>query len=406
MSEQTKSCGCSVSRHPEVDAINRALLAREDPRNVADRYKFGKSLVYEHRGHLLAAGHALATTSPPKAPKPASPSPAPPPSETPRQAPPVTPQARPEPGTEHPTRSDPEPRKAPASAPVTPSPEPSPAVVESRGTAAVPFRGIVESPVPAKDSGETKTEEAKSAPVTESVARVLPSPEIVPRGPMVPKVHGTAYMNAVARCAAAITDRTMKPATLQSIGDRFGLSRDQMRKAYHEAARHLRLDMGGLLERQETSIAWALAERNDAIEKGDAREKLAADWRERERKAHEDIETIEDVEARIAAQGEAARMGIVASKYGLEAEKWHALALASQKHLDDIQCLVGPKVVQATQVNVGGGEVFERFAALMGAEFAGEPHILARIEAVAARVMRAPEDPQNAAAIVVAGEAA
>lgn len=380
MSEQTKSCGCSVSRHPEVDAINRALLAREDPRNVADRYKFGKSLVYEHRGHLLAAGHSLATTSPPKAPKPAPPSPAPPPSETHRQALQVTPQARPEPRTEHPTRSDPEPRKAPASAPVTPSPEPSPAVVESRGTAAVPFRGIVESRVPAKDSGEAKTEEAKSAPSTEIVPRVLPENGV-----------RSTYARAVETVTGLIVQGLWKPTHVAALAEKLGLKQSSIRNAHGEAVRCLQMGMGDYLARQMASAGWIMKERDAAKDQAAKALGFAERWRRQEREAQERADRMTE-DARIDALKAAAHFGMLATKYDLSAEKWSGQALAHQRHLDDVLCLRGPKEVSITQNNltaINADATFERFGARLAARFADHPEALRILEEEARLATRA-----------------
>lgn len=212
-------------------------------------------------------------------------------------------------------------------------------------------------------------------------------------------------MTAVAACAEAITRGLMRPAVLQGIAQKYGITRDRVRQAYHEAARHLRLDMGGLLERQEASIAWTLRRRDEAQAKADARERIAEEWRQRERKAHDDAQRLDDDQERITALGEAARMGLAASKYGLEAEKWHAQALSHQKHLDDVQCLLGPKEFNVTQNNFNGSADVTRFAQALAARFADRPEILAALGEAAAAIERA-QEPGDLAAIVTTGEAA
>ena len=338
-------CTCAVARHPEVAAIDAALLPPhgEDPRSVATRFGLSKTTVYEHRRHLLGE---------------------------------------------------------PAAAPSGPGPVKRAAPVSAR-SASVPGHSA--------DSAERAVEGASKAPKRpqESPSRAQPQVVDSTSVPAIPPSGGTGagtgYATAVQACAEAITRGVMRPAVLQGIGQKYGLTRDRVRHAYHEAARHLRLDMGGLLERQETTIAWVLRQRDEARAKMEAREKSAEDWRRKERDAHELAQGIADAEARIAALGEAARMGLVASKYGLEAEKWHASALAHQKHLDDIQCLTGPKELTLNQFNVSGGVGVAEFAAALAARFADRPDILAALDAAAADLQR---DPADAAAILTTGEAA
>lgn len=264
-------------------------------------------------------------------------------------------------------------------------------------------------PIP-RDSAEQEPPSRKTAERrTESSTRAQPQVLETTGGTGIPRNGGTAYETAVAACAEAITRGLMRPAVLQGIGQKYGLTRDRARHAYHEAARHLRLDMGGLLERQETSIAWLIRRRDDAQGKADARERIAEEWRQKERKAHDDAQRISDDRERIAALGDAARMGLVASKYGLEAEKWHAQALNHQKHLDDVQCLLGPKELHLTQNNFGGAsDDVERFASALAARFADRPDVLAALEDAAADIER--EEPGDGAAIVTTivttGEAA
>jgi len=209
-------------------------------------------------------------------------------------------------------------------------------------------------------------------------------------GIVIPQVHGTAYLSAVEHCAEAITRGVMRPAVLQGIGQKLGLTRDRVRQAYYEAARHLRLDMGGLLERQESSIAWVLRQRDDAKSKADAREKAAEDWRRREREAHDAAVKIDDDASRIGALGDAARMGITASKYGMEAEKWNAQALALQRHMDDVQCILGPKELHLHPPPGDGEAVLERLGVELARRFAEQPEALRLIEAAMQAAERTP----------------
>lgn len=263
------------------------------------------------------------------------------------------------------------------------------------------------SPIPQEDAPIPRNEAPAAERRPASSTRAQPQVSETTGGTAIPQVHGTAYMTAVAACAEAITRGLMRPAVLQGIGRKYGLSRDRARHALYEAARHLRMDMGGLLERQESSIAWTLRRRDDAQTKAEARERIAEEWRQRERWAHDEAMRMDDAEARIAALGHAARLGLVASKYGLEAEKWHAQALAHQRHLDDVQCLLGPKEFNLTQINTGGGAAtgdVEQFAAALAARFAGRPEILAELAAAADDIERA--QPGDSSAIVTTGEAA
>ena len=346
MSDTTKkeSCGCFVARHPEAAAIDAALRAGDDPRDVAQRFGIGKSRAYEHRKHL-GVGPVAAPAVAPDAPV--------------ELAAPVAPSA-PEPPVE--VVAVPE--------PVESVPRPMESVPRSEGA----FHGTGRDPAP--NPGQSST-------------RALPQVVETQRGTTAPVVHGTDYMQAVALCTEAITRGAMRPAVLQGIGQKLGLSSARMRHAYHEAARHLRLDMGGMLERQEASIAWTLRQREDARTKGDAREKTAEEWRRKEREAHEAASRIVDDEARVRALGDAARMGLVASKYGLEAEKWHAQALAHQRHLDGIQCLLGPKELHLTQNNFGdGGDALAKFGAELARRCEGRPDVLAVINAAVEAIER------------------
>jgi hypothetical protein len=313
MSEATKkeSCDCFIARHPKAGDLGAALLEPEaDVVVLAARYRVSKTMLYEHRKHLRAAG--LLSTEKPK-------------------------------------------RVSARSV---------------RGSAGTTEKG---EGFHGKATEPRKTEE--------SPARAQPQVPETTRGIAIPPVHGTAYLSAVEHCAEAITRGVMRPAVLQGIAQKLGITRDRARQALYEAARHLRMDMGGMLERQEASIAWTLRQRDEAKAKAEAREKAAEDWRQKERRAHEDAQGITDPEARINALGEAARMGLVASKYGLEAEKWHASALAHQRHLDDIQCLLGPKELHLHPPPGDGEAMLERLGAELARRFAGQADALRLIEA-------------------------
>jgi hypothetical protein len=82
----------------------------------------------------------------------------------------------------------------------------------------------------------------------------------------------------------------------------------------------------------------------------------------------------------------------------------YAQALAHQRHLDDVLCLRSPREVNAVQNNFGTGDVgatFARFAAALARRFAGRPEVLAELEAAAAELEHASDEP-----ILVESEAA
>lgn len=323
---------CSLARHPSAALIDAALLPPDsaDPRQVAARFMVSKTLVYEHRRHLLAA----------KEPSPTASS--------------------------------------------------GPTVVSVRSVD-VPRDSVA---VP-RNEGESVHFEQKNT--VETHARAQPQvvdSMSVPRSAENRGI-GQGYAGAVAACAEAITRGVMRPAVLQGIAAKFGISQRLARQAHQEGARHLRMDMGGVLERQESSIAWGIRQRDDALQRAQAREKQAEEWRRKERESNEAAQKIVDPEARIAALDSAARMGLVASKYGLEAEKWAALALSHQKQLDDVQCLVRPKEInfnQFNQVNVIGADAMAAFVGELAKRFANRPEILAELDAAAAEVERTERD--------------
>lgn len=216
-----------------------------------------------------------------------------------------------------------------------------------------------------------------------SAARARPEPQENGRG-TVPEVHGTGYLTAVQECVQAISTASAKSSLIPQLVSRYGITRSRARQAYYEAARHLRLDMGGYLERLEVSIAWVTARRDDASARAAARDEQAAHWREEETYAVKEAENLEGME-RVGAMEAAAKFGLLAAKYGMEAEKWSAQALAHQRHLDDIQGLNMPKEIHATQVNVsdGGNAALERFGEALAERFKDRPDVLAALEEAA-----------------------
>lgn len=378
------ACNCFVARHPKAGEIDAALREpKADILALADRYRVSKTVLYEHRRHLREAD-AGQPAAPPEAPR-----------DLPAVAGEQAGQALAE-GSEEAAQ-----QLAAETAPASPAEPPAekPARVSTRSVR--DYAASTENEAGFRGN-EGEVAEKQLTP-GQSPARAQPQVVETKGGIVIPQVHGTAYLTAVEHCAEAITRGMMRPAVLQGIAQRLGLTRDRVRQAFYEAARHLRLDMGGLLERQEASIAWVLRQRNEAQAKAEAREKMADEWRQKERRAHDVAQGIGDEEARVSALGEAARMGLVASKYGLEAEKWAAQALSHQKHLDDIQCLIGPKEVNFNQFNQGGGDgaTFARFAAALARRFRDRPDILAELEAAAAELERAGDEP-----ILVESEAA
>lgn len=222
----------------------------------------------------------------------------------------------------------------------------------------------------------------------------LASEKIVPRSP---------YFRAVDHFLTLITGREWRPAKMAEVMQATGVTREVARKAFSEACRHLQLDMGGYLERQTTSAAWLIEQRDAARKRCERTAEHAEKWRVQEKEANDFAETL-DGEEKIAALQRAANFGVCATKYGLEAAKWDAMALQYERQLDDVLRLLGPQT--AVQVNVGGdgGADVEAFAAALAKLCGGRADVLDLIEQAAASLARS--EPGDEDAIVVASEAA
>lgn len=358
------TCNCFVAKHPEATAIDSALRAGMDPREVATRFGVGKSRVYDHRKHLgitvvvrpseasgdpsgADAAEDARATHEPRPPSPAS--------AAPKNAP-----AEPVAATPAPTPPE----------PVKPTPRPPVPPVES-------FHGTVEPRVESRGTGV-----AQSFPETPGPARALPV--AAPKGPL-----PSGYLQAIDACLGLLMEGQWRTSHIRGIAEKFGLSVDRARHAYHEATRHVQLDMGGYLQKQATSAAWVTKQRNEARGRAESAHTYADRWRRQEREAQERADKLQG-EERMAALSEAARFGMLATKYDLSAEKWSAQALAHQRHLDDVLCLRSPKELVQNNFNLGadGTALMERFGSALAARFQGRPDVLAEIEAAAADMER------------------
>lgn len=228
------------------------------------------------------------------------------------------------------------------------------------------------------ESGGTSV--AQSFPDTPGPPRALPV--AVPQAAL-----PTGYLQAVDACLGLLMEGQWRTSHVRGIAEKFGLSVDRARHAYHEATRHVQLDMGGYLQKQATSSAWVTKQRNEARSRAESADKHAERWRRQEREAQERADKLRD-EERMAALNEAARFGLLATKYDLSAEKWSAQALAHQRHLDDVLCLRSPKELHMTQNNMlnGGGETLARFATALARRFRDRPEVLAALEEAAAEI--------------------
>lgn len=345
------TCNCFVARHPDAAAIDAALLRGEDPRDVAARFSVGKSRVYDHRKHLRADGAAAAPARHQDAPE-ASPAP----------AEPIPPSG---------------PAKRTAAPPVERSTEPVERV-ERR----------VES------GGMDAARDVQAAPSL--TARALPA-EGVPGG---------AYATAVQTIVGLKVSGAWRATHVEAMSIKFGLAKTSVRAAHAEAVRHLQMGMGDYLARQTTSALWTTKERDAAKDQAEAAKKHAERWRRQEREAQEAADRLEGKE-RFAALDQAARFGMLATKYDLSAEKWGMQALAHQRQSDEVLCLRGPKELHLSQQNNFGAEAtsatLAQFAAALARRFADQPEILAALDEAAAELEREPGD---TAAIVTTGEAA
>lgn len=185
---------------------------------------------------------------------------------------------------------------------------------------------------------------AYQAEVAAVVAEVVEDPA---RGP---KLVSSRYETAVGYCRELIIRDEMSPQAVREIAKRLGIHYESVRQAHYEAARGLRLDSGGILERQEASIAACERQRREALANVASSVKKRDEWRAREQRAVEDAEAAETPALRASLLRAAAEMGTACARYGMEAEKWQMSALAHQRHLDSVQCLVGPR-----ELHVHGG---------------------------------------------------
>lgn len=310
--DDKSSCGCFVAQHPKAAEISEALRSGEDPRLVAARFGFGKSMAYEHRQHL----RGLATQAAPA--KPPAPAPAPP------------------------------------AAPVPP--------VE-------PFRGTVE---PRVESGGMS--EPTNVPTGAITSRARPGE--APQGPPLSR-----YATAVAACVELIMDSRWRAGHVDALAQKYGLAKSSARSAHAEAVRHIQLNMGDYVARQAVSASYVTQQRDDAKAQSRTAMRHAERWRGQETEAQAAADKLTGPE-RFAALDQAARFGMLATKYDLAAEKWSAQGLAHQRHLDDVLCLRTPSL---TQVNVGGGgdglALLEKFGGLLAERFRDRPDVLREIEA-------------------------
>lgn len=348
-------CTCFVAQHPRAPDIDAALRAGDNPREVAARFNVGKSKVYEHRQHL-------GITERPARKAPGAPRAA---------ASPEPPAATPVPPAE--------------ASPAKPSPKP---VDNARGQVSTVDRKVsTESPPPSTDE---------------------PGPARV--RPQVVEITARSYDAAVSTAIGVISDGRWRPAQVHDVAERHGISVDRARKAFQEAARHLRLNLGDYTERLAVSVSYTIQHRDECRARAESTRALADEWRAQEREALDAAKDATDIETAAVRLNEAARFGAVAAKYGLEAEKWAAQALAAQRHLDDIQCLkLQPAQITAMQVNLGGAggggkAEFEAFAQALALRFSDRPEILVALEEAAAQIEHS--QPGDEAAIVTTGEAA
>lgn len=211
---------------------------------------------------------------------------------------------------------------------------------------------------------------------------------------------GTGYLQAIDACLGLITERRWRPNHIRAIADRFGISVDRARHAFHEATRHLQLDMGGYVQKQATSATWIAGQRDEARARADSATANAERWRRQEREAQDAADKLPAGKERFAMLQTAAHFGLLATRYDLSAEKWGAQALAHQRHLDDVLGLRAPKEMHLTQNNtqnnIGGdsGDLIDQLASVLAQRFADRPAILAEIEEAAASIEAGSEPPQ------------
>lgn len=352
-------CNCFVARHPKAAEIDAALLRGDDPRDVAARYDLGKSRVYDHRKHLRDAG--ITGPAPEVVPSPA-PSPPPAPPAAALDGAKDAPSSSPAPSAPSPPA---EPVKRPPAPPVERSMESVEPRMESRGM-------DVEVPAgPSLISARALPQEASSGPV--------------------PSVVMSPYTTAVKAAVALITDGKWRAGHVDALVEKYGIARNTARSAHAEAVRHLQMNMGDYGARQAVSAAYVVSQRDAAKAQSTNALRHADRWRAEENRAQEAAAKMSG-EERQEKLKEAAHYGLLATKYDLSAEKWSAQALAHQRHLDDVLCLRSPKNNFGAGASDGGAMV-ARLAAALARRFRDRPDVLADLEAAAAELERASDEP-------------
>ena len=213
------------------------------------------------------------------------------------------------------------------------------------------------------------------------VARSLTEPVLTARALPPAGPPGGAYAAAVQTIIGLKVNGAWRATHVEAVGAKMGLARSSVRAAHAEAVRHLQMGMGDYLARQATSALWVTKERDAAKDQAEGAKKNAERWRRQEREAQDMADRLEGKE-RFAALDQAARFGMLATKYDLSAEKWSAQALAHQRELNDVLCLRGPKAL--TQINLGegdGGDALAKFGAELARRCEGRPDVLAVINA-------------------------
>lgn len=214
------------------------------------------------------------------------------------------------------------------------------------------------------------------------VARSLTEPVLTARALPPVGPPGGAYAAAVQTIIGLKVNGAWRATHVEAVGAKMGLARSSVRAAHAEAVRHLQMGMGDYLARQATSALWVTKERDAAKDQATAAQKNAERWRRQEREAQDMADRLDGKE-RFAALDQAARFGMLATKYDLSAEKWSAQALAHQRELNDVLCLRGPKAL--TQINLGGdgdsGDALAKFGAELARRCEGRPDVLAVINA-------------------------
>lgn len=253
----------------------------------------------------------------------------------------------------------------PAAAPPAPPAAPPLAAVPP----VEPFRGTVEPRV--ESGGMNEPTNVPTGAIT-SRARPAEAPQGAPL---------SRYATAVAACVELIMDSRWRAGHVDALAQKYGLAKSSARSAHAEAVRHIQLNMGDYVARQAVSASYVTQQRDDAKAQSRTAMRHAERWRGQETEAQAAADKLTGPE-RFAALDQAARFGMLATKYDLAAEKWSAQGLAHQRHLDDVLCLRTPSL---TQVNVGGGgdglALLEKFGGLLAERFRDRPDVLREIEA-------------------------